>query len=229
MILCPVCICRCLCAGSHQPSRSDRPGPAKTWTPGQIPVLPASRPGRFIEISHFYFYVILYQHNTSCCHLESIRGSHTFSEYSRHRSSSVNPTVPCPGSSWRDPEGSERRHRLCRWRGPWAAGSSDGAVHRGRPEGPALQRTAGSCPQQHGLQHPARRSIVLQRQVVEELTWLGRRCRKAGDCWPVHFIIINGWSSQALFCVSQGYLNEELWMHLSSELLYLLFNHQSTL
>lgn len=86
------------------------------------------------------------------------------------------PRVTFPGGSCGDPEGSERWCRPGCWCGPGAAGSSDRAVHWCRPEGPALQRPAGGCPQQLGLQHTACKSVILKRQVTKELILLRWGC-----------------------------------------------------
>lgn len=59
-----VCFCRCLCARSHQPSRSNWSSPSETWKTGQIPLLPPSWPGLLNQnqpwINTFYWHYTLY-------------------------------------------------------------------------------------------------------------------------------------------------------------------------
>lgn len=121
------------------------------WTsPSTVPLLTASV--NLYSVTSTYYAVILTPLNwsTLCTHFLN-RTNIIFLLLSQNCFS----CVTFPGGSRRDPEGSECGCPAGSWCGPGAAGSSDRAVHRGRPEGPALQCTAGGHPQQLEQWHTA--------------------------------------------------------------------------
>lgn len=216
-----VCVCRCICACSHQSAWSNWSGPAETRTTGQVPLLPSPWSGLLIwkkkkqnrqTLSNSF-------NNTTIlipCRNPEIKPKYC-SVMIQIWSLVLNPTIKLfPGGSYRDSEGFEHRHPAGYWCGPGTAGSSNRAVYRGRPESPALQRPAGGCQQQPEQQHTTCKSAVFQRChhwwaccVGMRLPWAAKAetGRETGNCRPVHFQVIYGscWSSQApLFFVPQG-------------------------